>query len=140
MKNIFKIILSNWINIVLILIAVYAYAFIIAYSGRTFDFNDSIFSATYLIFLYGMLFWAGFIVSILILDVIMFAFNKAPQYTTVKLIVEWIIISAPFIYWLIEYSEWTFLIAVLAFLLGQYLRRAYIIKMLVKDVSAGRPI
>jgi hypothetical protein len=77
-----------------------------------------------------MIFWIGFITFLLILDLIMFSFLREQQYVTLKLTMEWLIISAPFIYWFLKYGQWIFLVAVFAFLLGQYLRRPYIIRIL----------
>ena len=118
MNRTLKILSSNWINILLIIASVYVYAFIIAYSDKAFTFSESIFSATYLTFLYGLMFWVGFIVCILILDIILFSFSRSPKYTAAKLLAEWIIIIVPFVYWMIKYNEWIFLVGILAFLLG----------------------
>jgi hypothetical protein len=130
MKEIMKIVLSNWVSVLIILIAVYVYAFISAYSDKSFTFSQSIFSANYLVFLYGILLWAGFFIVIALLDVLLFSFNREPRYTNYKLALEWIVISSPFIYWLIKYNQWIFLVAILAFLIGQYLRRPYIFKIM----------
>lgn len=130
MKEVIKIVLTNWVNVVAILISVYIYAFILAYSDKTFNFKQSIFSANYLVFLYGILLWIGFFILIVLLDILLFGFNKQPQYTNYKLAAEWILISSPFIYWLVKYNQWIFLVAVLAFLVGQFLRKAYIFKIL----------
>jgi hypothetical protein len=76
------------------------------------------------------MFWLGFFMLIGILDVVLFSFNKEPRYTNYKLALEWIVISSPFIYWLIKYNQWIFLVAILAFLIGQYLRRPFIFRIL----------
>jgi hypothetical protein len=130
MKELIKILLSNWVNLLVIFIGVYIGGFISAKIYDRFTVSEALFGTAYSVILYGMIFWVGFITCIFALDVIMFSFHKEKQYTTVKLVIEWSIISAPFIYWLIKYNQWIFLVAVLAFLLGQYLRRPYIIKVL----------
>lgn len=130
MKKVLKIILSNWINLLTIFIIVYIVGFLSAIIHDKFTFNKALFGTTYSIVGYGMIFWIGFVICILILDAILFSFNREQQYTTYKLLIEWLIIGAPFIYWLTKYGEWIFIIAVLAFLLGQYLRRPYIFKIL----------
>lgn len=130
MKELVKILLSNWVNLLVIFIAVYIGGFISAMINDKFTISETLFGTTYSVILYGMIFWSGFIICILILDVIMFSFYKEKQYTTIKLAIEWLIISTPFIYWMIKYNQWIFLIAILSFLIGQYLRRPYIIKML----------
>ncbi len=130
MKKLARIILTNWINLCLILSAVYLYSFITAYSDKTFSFNDSVFSATYLIFYYGILLWSGFILSILVLDIVFFSFYKKNKFINYKLFFEWAIISLPFFYWLIIYNEYIFLIAIISFSIGQYFRKLYIQKHL----------
>lgn len=131
-KNTLKVFFTNWVNITLIFVATYVATVISALVSGKFSFTHAVFGSVYSVALYGIMFWIGFIVCVLILDIILFGFNREIKHTTLKLFIEWLIISAPFIYWLIEYGEWIFLIAVLAFLLGQYIRRAYIIKMLEK--------
>ncbi len=109
MKELFKILSTNWINVFVIFIAVYISAFINAYSNKIFTFNQSIFSANYLIFLYGILFWIGFLIVIGLLDILLFSFNRETRFTNYKLAFEWLLISLPFIYWLVKYDQWIFL-------------------------------
>ena len=127
MKKVMKIILSNWVNVLVIFIGVYVAGFISAMVNDKFTFNGALFGTTYAVVGYGMIFWIGFFVVIVLLDILLFSFNREPQYTNYKLAFEWLLISSPFI---IKYNEWIFLVAVLFFLLGQYLRRPYIFKIL----------
>lgn len=129
-KQVFKVVLTNRINLFTIFIAVYIANLIFNIANAKFAFGEALFGATYLVLGYGIMFWIGFIMCILVLDTVLFSFCKEPQYTTYKLAIEWILISSPFIYWLIKYNQWIFLVAVLAFLLGQYLRRPHIIRIL----------
>jgi hypothetical protein len=129
MKEVIKIVLSNWINLLTIFIVVYAVGFLSVIIDYKFTFIEALFATIYSIVGYGMLFWTGFIVCILILDILLFSLDRKPRNITIKLFVEWLIISAPFIYWLIKYEEWIFIAAILAFLLGQYLRRSYIFRI-----------
>ncbi len=130
MKEIMKIVLSNWVNVVVIFIVVYVAGFISAMINDKFTFSEALFGTTYSVVGYGSVFWIGFFTVIALLDVLLFSFNREPRYTNYKLALEWIIISLPFIYWLIKYNQWIFLVAILAFLIGQYLRRPYIFKIL----------
>jgi len=130
MKKVIRIILSNWINLLTIFIVVYVVGFLSAIINDKFTFSEALFGTTYSVVGYGLLFWIGFIICILVLDIVLFSIDKKPQNTTIKLFIEWLIISAPFIYWLIKYGEWIFIVAILAFLLGQYLRRPYIFRIL----------
>ena len=90
----------------------------------------AIFGSVFLILGYGIMFWLGFFILIGILDLVLFSVVKRPPHVNYKLALEWIIISLPFIYWLIKYNQWIFLVAIIAFLIGQYLRRSYIYKIL----------
>jgi len=49
-----------------------------------------------------------------------------------KLILEWLLVSIPFIYLGIKYRKWIFLLAVLVFLFTQVLRNRYIKNMSLK--------
>ena len=132
MKGIIKIALTNWVNIVTIFIIVYISVFISSLLFDKFTIEEAIFGTTYSVFLYGMIIWIAFFVLIVILDVLLFSFNKNPQYTDYKLVFEWALISLPFIYWVIKYNQWIFLIGIIAFMIGQYIRRSYIFKILSK--------
>jgi hypothetical protein len=130
MKEVLKIFLSNWVNLVVIFLAVYVIGFISAMINDKFTFGEAVLGVTYSVALYGIVFWVGFLVGVLVLDIILFGFSRIPGHTTMKLAIEWVLIRTPFIYWLLRYNQWIFLIAVLAFLVGQYLRRPYILKIL----------
>lgn len=130
MKEIMKIVLCNWVNVVVIFVAVYVAGLISSMINDKFTFNEALFGTTYSVVGYGSIFWIGFFIVIALLDVLFFSFNREPRYTNYKLALEWIIISSPFIYWLIKYNQSIFLVAILAFLIGQYLRRPYILKIL----------
>lgn len=129
-KQLFQILLTNWVNLVVILISTFIFSIINSIVTANFTFGEAIFGSVFLVLGYGIMFWLGFFMLIGILDVVLFSFNKEPRYTNYKLALEWIIISLPFIYWLIKYNQWIFLVAILAFLIGQYLRRPYIFKIL----------
>jgi hypothetical protein len=130
MKEIMKIVLSNWVNVVIIFMVVYIAGFISAMINDKFTFSEALFGTTYSVVGYGLIFWIGFFIVITLLDILLFSFNREPRYTNYKLALDWIVISSPFIYWLIKYNQWIFLVAILAFLIGQYLRRPYIFKIL----------
>lgn len=75
---------------------------------------------------YGMMFWALFLVSLIILDLILIVPNRKNLKT--RLLIEWLIISSPFIYWTVKYHEWIFVTAVIAFFISQQLREKRIIE------------
>lgn len=140
-SKITKIVLTNWINFASVFITVY----VIVCMGIVIEESYSIkqtgswmsafllvlFLAAYGVLGYGMIFWIGFFIAITSLDILFFSFNKQFKYTNYKLATEWILISSPFIiYWVIRDGSWILLVAVLAFLVGQILRKPRISKIL----------
>jgi len=131
MKNFGKILLTNLINIGVILIFTYLFAFVNAFSDATFNFKQSISSASNLIFLYGLPFWLILIIAFLLCDTFFFKILKLNKKNIKnRLIIESILVSSPFIYWIIVYKEWIFLLAILAYFLGQYLGKNRILKIM----------
>jgi hypothetical protein len=88
-------------------------------------FVQAIFGGLLSVCLYGKMFWGGFIVALVVLDLLLIIHNQ--NNLKVKLIIEWFIINIPLIYWTIKYSEWILLVAVIAFLITQLLREKRII-------------
>lgn len=129
-KQLLQILFTNWINLVVILLCTFIFSIIQSIVSVNFTFGEAVFGSVYLVLGYGIMFWLGFFLLIGVLDFILFSVAKEPKYTNYKLAFEWLLISLPFIYWLIKYNQWIFLVAILAFLIGQYLRRPYIYKIL----------
>lgn len=131
MKTYLKILKTNWINVLGIFLAVYLFGIASTLTERTTSLSDALYTGVVMgifgIIFYGMMFWAGFIASIIILDFALI--RKHWKNLNLLLLLEWLIISAPFVYWLILYSEWVFLVAILAFLITQYLRKEKILKV-----------
>ena len=118
-----KIIKTNWINLVGVFIAVFIYAIVLNLTDINVSRNlfQSILPALILVCLYGVLFWALFILLLVVLDLIFIV--KDQTNLTAKLLIEWLIISSPFIYWAIRYREWIFVAAILALLITQFIRQ-----------------
>jgi hypothetical protein len=114
---------TNWINIAGVFIITYFYviANVLLHSGT---FIQAIFGGLISICLYGMMFWAGFAVSLILVDILFIMRNK--KHLKRKLLIEWLLISSPFIYWSIEYREWIFMVAIMAFLCSQLYRERLI--------------
>jgi hypothetical protein len=129
-KQLLQILFTNWINLTVILLSTFVFSIINSMISVNFTLGQAVFGSVYLVLGYGIMFWLGFFLLIGVLDLILFSVAKEPQYTNYKLAFEWLFISLPFIYWLIKYNQWIFLVAILAFLIGQYLRRSYIFKIL----------
>lgn len=131
-----KIFKTVWVNLLVIFLAVYLFLIISELltsneaigNSLMIGFVGSLFS----IFGYGLMFWLGFLIAILILDLILI--KKEETNLTLKLLIEWLIVSSPFIYWAFRYNTWVFLIAVFAFLAGQlYWRKKRIDRVLQID-------
>jgi len=130
MKEVVRIFLTNWINILTVYICLFVSLFISELVPGIATFKDALYNTFGSLIVYYLAFWLGFSMLIALLDVVLFSFNRDARYINYKLALEWIIISLPFMYWLIKDNQWIFLVAILAFLLGQYLRRLYIFKIL----------
>jgi hypothetical protein len=117
------IIRTNWINITGVFVITYLYVItdVLFHSGT---FIQAILGGLISICLYGMMFWGLFVVSLVALDLLVIMRNK--KYLKVKLLIEWLVISSPFIYWTIKYNEWIFAVAVIAFFISQLLRERLI--------------
>ncbi len=126
-KQLFQILFLNWINFLVILLSTFVFSIINSIVGANFTFGEAIFGSVYLVLGYGIMFWFGFFILIGMLDIVLFSIINKPQYVKCKLALEWLIISLPFIYWLVKYNQWIFLVAVLAFLVGQFLRYHHIL-------------
>ena len=126
-----KIFLTNRINILGVLLSILIYSIIYNFTvddGVSRNFFQSVFAAILLVFLYGFMFWIGFIIALVILDAILIIPNQ--KNLKIKLLIEWAIISAPFIYWAIIYERQRviYLVAVFAFFITQLLRERLIVK------------
>jgi len=118
-----KIIKTNWINLIGVFIAVFIYAIFLNLNDTNVSRNlfQSILPALILVCLYGILFWALFILLLVGLDLIFIV--KDQTNLTAKLLIEWLIISGPFIYWAVRYREWIFVVAIIALLITQFIRQ-----------------
>ena len=123
-----KVILTNWINVLGVFIAVFLYAIVLNITDENVSRNmfQAVFAALFLIVGYGMMFWGVFIIALIILDLVLLR-NK--ENLKMKLLVEWLIISAPFVYWTVKYHEWIFVAAIVAFLIAQLLREKKILEI-----------
>jgi hypothetical protein len=118
-----KIIKTNWINLLGVFTAVFVYAIFLNLTDINVSRNlfQSILPALMLVCLYGILFWVLLILLLVLFDLIFFVRDQTNL--TVKLLVEWLIISSPFIYWAVKYREWIFIAGIVAFLITQFIRQ-----------------
>ena len=126
-----KILITSWVNIAGVLVVVFLYAIYETIAlGNGYNIFQLLLAASISIFLYGFMAWMLFMVSLIVLDILLFARNK--NYLKSKLFVEWLIISSPFIYWLNIYREWVFLVAVLGFGVTQFIREKMIRRLVME--------
>jgi hypothetical protein len=94
-------------------------------ANLSYNIFQAIVVALFSVIAYGMMFWAFLIVSLVLLDLILIIPNR--NNLKIKLIIEWLIISSPFIYWTIKYNEWIFAVGIVSFFITQLLREKYIL-------------
>jgi hypothetical protein len=123
-----KVIKTNWINIAGVFVIVFLYAVVLNLTDVNVSRNlfQAVFAALILVCGYGIMFWGLFVVALIVLDLLLLTRNQNNLKT--KLIIEWLIISSPFIYWTVKYHEWIFVAAIIAFLITQLLRERRIIE------------
>jgi hypothetical protein len=123
-----KVLKTNWISFVGVFVVVLFYAFILNQNNDNVTYNvfQAIVAALILTCLYGIMFWGLFMISLVVLDLLLIVRNQ--DNLRIKLLTEWVLISAPFIYWVIRYKQWIFIAGVLAFLLTQLFREKLIVK------------
>lgn len=129
-KQAFKIVLTNRINLLTIFFITYVVTVISGMISDNLSFGQSLFGSLYSVLGYGIMLWIGFVLSIMVLDILLFGLDKRVEYVNGKLLLEWAIISSPLVYWLIKYNQWVFLAAIIAFLIGQMIRKPIILKIL----------
>ena len=118
-----KIFKTNWINVVGVFVAVLGYAIWLNLVDNIASRNifESILPALFLVCLYGCMFWGLFILLLLVFDLILIVNDQ--KNPGMKLMIESIVISIPFIYWSVRYSQGIFVAGVVAFFLTQYMRQ-----------------
>ena len=124
-----KIITTNWVNILGVFIVTLFYAVILNYSDNNLTYNifQSIVAGLILVCLYWIMFWGMFMISLIVLDMLLIVSDQKKLRT--KLLIEWGVISSPFIYWTIKYGEWIFAVAIITFFMTQLLRERLITKV-----------
>lgn len=122
-----KIILTNWINLLGVFLTSLAFLIVVALTDPNLSYNifQAILAALFSVLAYGIMAWALFIVSLIVLDVILIVPNKKRLKT--MLLIEWAIICCPFIYWVTIYHEWVFMADVIVFFISQQVREKRIV-------------
>lgn len=80
----------------------------------------------FLFFTYGLIIILSFFLAITILDLVAFHFTKLKVIEI--LIIEWLLIISPFIYWAFKYEYWLWICLSISFLCTQYIRKKWLDK------------
>jgi hypothetical protein len=135
--NFLKIITTNWINIAGVFLATFIYAVILNLLpndvGRSYNILQAMLAALFLVCFYGLLAWLLLVIELIVLDLLLMVLMlRKEKNLKIILFIEWLAISAPFMYWTIKYNEWIFLVGILIFLITQMRREQLILKAKTK--------
>lgn len=124
-----KILLTNRLNIIGVFITVFLYTLIyncVIDDGVTRNLFQSIIAAFLFLFLYGIIFLIAFLIALIFLDLILIIPNQ--KNLKIKLLLEWFIVSIPFVYLatIYERQRVIYLVAVVTFFITQLLREKLI--------------
>src|SRR5258707_3828345 len=109
-KQLLNIVSTNWIHILGFYLTTYFSLILFKLIGlETSDGWESlliasIFSILLLFLVYGLMIIGGFYLTIITMDII--SFSGRNKWTKETLLIEWVIISVPFIYWAFKYEYW----------------------------------
>lgn len=125
-----KIILTNWVNLLGVFLVTLVFSCVLVSTDANLSYNilQTILAALFSVSGYGMLAWILFIALLVILDLVLIIPNKENIRT--KLLLEWLVISFPFIYWAVKYNKWIFIAATMIFLITQLLRKKRLVKVI----------
>lgn len=130
-KKILRTIATNWIHIVGFYLTTYLTLVIGSFFDPTEGWEPIIltgFVAALLLFaVYGYVIIGWFYLAIVVLDII--GFTLTSKWRKEILIVEWVIISTPFIYWAFEYEYWLWITLSVSLLTTQMMRLKQIKKI-----------
>jgi|TARA_R100000541_G_scaffold49097_1_gene56185 hypothetical protein len=130
LRHILKILNTNWIHLFGFLIAAYLGGIFFKLIGVESEQNwsevffDNILLIPFSILIYGIPILIGFYLIIIILDFLIFYFTGIN--TTKVVLIEWILIVTPFLYWAFKYEFWIWLPLSLSLLITQVLRVKWI--------------
>lgn len=110
---------TNWVNIVGIFLVILTCVFFNALFHSA-TLVQAVFGTFLVVCAYGFMFWGGFMIALVVLDVVLIIWDQ--RMLRVKLLIEWLLISAPFIYWTVKYNEWIFAVGIVSFLITQFFR------------------
>ena len=131
-----KIYKTNWINVVSIFSVVYLFGIASELSSQEEEFFTSLGNAVlgglYAIVYFGFLFWIGLLVLLLVFDSILIRNTNG---LTWKLVLEWLIVSVPFLYWSFQFEAWVFVVGSITLFVSQQVRRRMIQDIFKEEVK-----
>lgn len=117
-----------WVCVTGVFVTVFMFVFLNYLVIHSITFVRALVATFFLVCLYGSLFWVGFILSLLVLDVLL----RIPGLRNLglKLFIEWVAISTVVIYFAVIYKEQrpVLLVSVISFLILQFIRARMILK------------
>lgn len=121
-----KIISTNWTHLVGFYLTTYLSFILFKIIGLGDDYEWNILwfgfiSAGLLFVVYGLKILGYFALTIVTMDLISFSWSN--KWTKETLIIQWAIISTPFIYWAFEYEYWLWITLSISLLTTQMIRR-----------------
>ena len=119
--------------------AVLGYAVLLNLVTTSYSPLQALVAGSILVLGYGLLFWAGFWGAVLLLDAGLLL-GANPARLTPRLLLEWALISTPFLYWAVLYHQGIFGVASAAFLGTQCLQNGWLKRALSQPVqTVGSP-
>lgn len=132
MIKLLKVLKTNWIHLLGFYVSTYCSSIIFHLMGleryRGYSLTPtlltSLVSIPFLFFTYGLLFILTFYIAILLLDSIAFHFTNFKVITI--MVIEWIVIIPPFVYWAFKEEYWLWLVLITSLLFTQLIRIKWI--------------
>lgn len=125
-NRLLKIIGTNWTHLLGFYLTTYLSFIIFKLIGLEDDYEWEailgwgLFSSLFLILTYGLKILGYFVLTIVLMDIVSFSWHN--KWTKATLIIQWTIISIPFIYWAFEYEYWLWITLSISLLTTQLIR------------------
>jgi len=116
---------SHWITLVGVFGVVLGYAALLNWLTTSYNAGQALLAGAMLVVGYGVLCWAGFWGALLLLDAGLLLTTN-PMRLLPRLLLEWALISTPFLYGAAAYGRSIFAVASAAFLGTQLLRNRWL--------------
>ncbi|CAN5622258.1 hypothetical protein BH10BAC4_BH10BAC4_14330 [soil metagenome] len=134
LKKSVRILRSNWTHLIGFYLSTYLFMIFSKANGQVPDswgevITTGLFWAGLLFYVYGISLIGWFYLAIITIDMLAFSWWRN-KWITETLIIEWLIIITPFIYWAFKYEYWLWIALSASLLATQVLRGKTIRKIL----------